>query len=165
MLCEIKGVCHLCRSDYKIIISESETHGSCPNCDGRPIKFKKFKGMVYIINNPNQVGVKIGLTTKDIKIRLKKLSSTGVPGKFSLVALFPSDRPEEDERKAHEKLKKFFLDKEHFDISPIDAVLCVYRALNRRKPIFNDKIIEKEFLQKIDEARKDMQRKLGSSIS
>lgn len=163
MLCEIKGVCHLCASEYKILISESETHGACPNCKGKPIKFKKFKGMIYIINNPNQIGVKIGLTTKDIKFRLKQLSSTGVPGRFSIVALFPSDRPDIDERKAHDKLKKFFLDKEHFNISPIEAVLNVYRALNRRTPIFNDKEIEIEFVNKIEESRIDMQKRLAGN--
>ena len=108
-------------------------------------EFKKFKGIVYVISNPNQRGVKIGLTTKDINTRLKQLSSTGVPGKFSLIALFPSDHPKKDEKKAHNKLKKFSMDKEHFNISETEAVLGVYRALNRREPIFYDPAVKSEF--------------------
>ena len=161
MLYEIKGVCHYCAADYKIIISDSATHGICPECYEKPVKFKKFKGMVYIISNPNQTGVKVGLTTKDINTRLKQLSSTGVPGRFNLIVLFPSDKPKEDEKKAHNKLKKYYLDKEHFDITQTEAVLSVYRALNRRAPIFYDKQVELEFHAELENARKEMSKKLG----
>jgi hypothetical protein len=161
MLYEIKGVCHYCAAEYKLIISEDQTHGICPECKNIPIKFKKFKGVVYIIKNPNQIGVKVGITKRNIDDRIKQLSGTGVPGKFKLVALFPSDRPEEDEKKAHEKLKKHFLDKEHFDISAIDALMSVYRALNRRHPIFYDSEIQKEFEIKCQENKEEMFKKLG----
>ncbi len=75
MLYEIKGVCHYCAAEYKLIISEDQTHGICPECHNSPIKFKKFKGAIYIINNPNQIGVKVGMTTKDVKERLKLIPS------------------------------------------------------------------------------------------
>ena len=164
MLYEIKGVCHECASPYKIIISDDQTHGICPECSAKPVKFKKFKGMVYIINNPNQTGVKVGLTTKDIAVRIKQLSSTGVAGKFALVALFPSDRPKQDEKKAHTKLKKYFLDKEHFDIDPLTAVLNVFRALNRREPIFYDHEIEAEFHETLEKNRREMRKRLGKKV-
>lgn len=165
MLYEIKGVCHYCAAEYKIIISDDETHGICPECGENPIKFKKFKGLIYIINNPNQTGLKVGLTTKDINLRLKQLSGTGVPGKFSLMAVFPSDNPKYDEKKAHDRLKKYYLDKEHFDISALDATLNVYRALNRRTPIIYDKQLEDDFNIEIEKSRALINERLGRNIN
>ena len=162
MLYEIKGICNNCAEEYKIIISDSDTFGICSDCGNKPIKFKKFKGLVYVISNPNQRGVKVGLTSKDIDVRVSQLNSTGVVGKFTKIALFPSDRPKIDEKKAHNKLKKFWIAKEHFDLSPTEAVLNIFRALNRREPIFYDKEIEKEFNGKLDEARQKMQKNLGN---
>jgi hypothetical protein len=161
MLYEIRGVCNHCAADYKVIISDSETHGICPECGEKPIKFRKIKGMVYVINNPNQRGVKVGLTTKDINNRLRSLSSTGVPGKFELLCIFPSNDPKTDEKKAHEKLRKFFLDKEHFDIEPLNAILLVYSALNRREPIFYSPKMEEEFNKTLDIRKETMQKKLS----
>jgi ssDNA-binding Zn-finger/Zn-ribbon topoisomerase 1 len=162
MIYEIKGRCEICAEEYKIIISDSNTFGICPDCGEQPIKFKKFKGMVYVISNPNQGGVKVGLTSKDIDSRVKQLNTTGVVGKFSKIAVFPSDRPEKDEKKAHDKLKKYKWEKEHFDLSPTEAVLKIYRALNYREPIFYDKGIEREFMVGVEEARKKMQKQLGN---
>lgn len=165
MLYEIKGNCVCCASEYKLVISGSSgVHGICPECGEKPIKFKKFKGMIYIVKNPNQSGVKVGLTTKDISFRLKQLSSTGVPGKFNVIALFPSDNPEVDEEKAHSKLRKFILDKEHFDVPEIDAVLAVYRSLNYRKPIFYEKNIESEFNERLKISKEAMSKRLGKSL-
>jgi hypothetical protein len=165
MLYEIKGVCNFCAAEYKLVVAESEAHGICPECGNKPIRFKKFKGMIYVVKNPNQSGVKVGLTSKDIAVRIKQLSSTGVPGKFKVIAIFPSDHLEDDEAKAHEKLKKYILDKEHFDINEIDAVLAVHRALNRRTPIFQDKKIEYEFNAKLQESKDLMKARLGSQTS
>ena len=164
MLYEIKGICINCAEEYKIIISDSDTFGICPDCGQQPIKFKKFNGMIYVISNPNQRGVKVGLTSKDIDTRLKSLNTTGVNGKFSKIAVFPSDRPQIDEKKAHDKLKKsrMYDLKEFFDITPTKAVLDIFRALNRREPIFYDKEVEKEFNAELEKARKKMQKNLGN---
>lgn len=150
-----------CAAEYISVISEDQSHAICGECNKVPVKFKKFKGVVYIISNPYQDGVKIGLTTKNIEKRLSQLSSTGVPGKFSVIALFPSDRPREDEKKAHEKLAKYKLDKEHFNVSALDAVMGVHRALNRRVPIFFDEEIEGQFEQAKELARQQMRRNLA----
>ena len=162
MLYEIKGICNNCAEEYKIIISDSDTYGICPDCGQQPIKFKKFNGMVYVISNPNQRGVKVGLTSKDIDTRVKQLNTTGVVGKFSKIALFPSDRPKTDEKKAHNKLKKFQIVKEHFELTPTEAVLYIFRALNRREPIFYDKEVEREFNDELEKARVKMQKNLGN---
>ena len=161
MLYQVKGVCQHCAAEYVAVISEDQSHGTCSECNERPIKFKKFKGVIYIISNPYQEGVKIGLTTNNIETRLSQLSSTGVPGKFSVIALFPSDRPKEDEKKAHVKLAKHKLDKEHFNVSALDAVMGVHRALNRRVPIFFDEEIEGQFEQAKELARQQMRRNLA----
>jgi len=109
------------------------------------MKIKKFKGLIYIISNPHQTGVKVGLTTKDVYERMRQLSSTGVVGNFELIALFPSDRPKADEKKAHDKLRKYNIAKEHFDTTPLVATQTVFKALNRKTPIFYNSDVEQQF--------------------
>ena len=161
MLYELKGICHKCAAEYKAILSESQTHGVCNECGVTPVKFKKFKGMVYIINNPHQTGVKVGLTEKGLEQRIKQLQSSGVPGNFVTVAVFPSDNPKKDEKKAHDKLVHYKLEKEHFDIEPEQAVLLVHRVLNYRTPIFFDKDMEAKFLADKEQARQKMAKNLA----
>ena len=161
MLYELKGICHQCAAEYKTILSGNETHGVCNECGTTPVKFKKFKGMVYIINNPYQTGVKVGLTEKGLEQRIKQLQSSGVPGNFAIVAVFPSDNPKKDEKKAHDKLMHCNLEKEHFDIEPEQAVMAVHRALGYRTPIFFDKKMEQIFLEKKEEASQKMAKQLS----
>jgi len=162
MLYEIKGKCQLCHSSYKIIISDTHSRGICDECGEKPLSFKKYEGVVYVINNPNQKGVKIGLTTKGIDKRVRELETTGVAGKFKKVAIFPSFHPKNDEKKAHDNLKKYRLDKEHFQIEPTQAVLKIFRALNRKvDPIFFDKEIEQSFYDEKEKARRTMLKNLG----
>jgi hypothetical protein len=92
--------------------------------------------------------------------RLRSLNSTGVPGDFIPIAIFPSDRPSTDEKRVHAKLRRHNIAKEHFDLEPIDAVLKAYRALNKRKPIFFDESLEEMFRLKLEEARIQMQIRL-----
>lgn len=138
----------------------AEPLDQCEKCGESPIVARPIKGLIYVVSNPNQTGVKVGLTTKTMEQRLKSLASTGVPGEFIPIAIFPSDRPAQDEKKVHEKLRKYNLSKEHFDLSPIDAVLGAYRALNKRRPIFFDAELEKTFHLKLEEARIQMQLRL-----
>jgi len=92
--------------------------------------------------------------------RLKSLNSTGVPGNFQTIAIFPSDNPAADEKRVHDKLRRKNLAKEHFDIEPVDAVLAAYRALNKRQPIFFDDSIRDTFHLKLEKARIEMQLRL-----
>jgi hypothetical protein len=163
MLYEMKGVCQHCASDYKILLVDSSLNSSCPECGESPIKIKKFKGLIYIISNPHQTGVKVGLTTKDVHERMRQLSSTGVAGIFELIALFPSDRPKVDEKKAHDKLKKYHITKEHFDTTPLIATQSVFRALNRKTPIFYNSDIEQQFNDAQAENRVIMNNRLAGN--
>lgn len=160
MFIEIVGVCQSCATEVKALLWNDQLIEVCTKCGHTPFELRPIPGLIYIIKNPNQKGVKIGLTTKSMEQRLKSLNSTGVPGGFEPFAMFPSELPKADEKRVHEKLKKYNFSKEHFDLEPIDAVLGAYRALNRRKPIFFDSNSEETFNLKLDEARIKMQLKL-----
>jgi hypothetical protein len=163
MLIEISGVCQHCAAEVKVLMLNGEPLDRCAACGQVPLAARFVKGLIYIVSNPNQTGVKIGLTTKTMEQRLKSLSSTGVPGEFVPVAIFPSERPAQDEKKVHEKLRRFHLSKEHFDLSPVEAVLGAYRALNKRRPIFFDSAIEETFRLKLEEAKIQMKLRLRGS--
>ena len=100
------------------------------------------------------------MTEKTIAARLKQLNTTGVAGKFSPVAIFKSDRPKKDEDRVHAKLAKKKLDKEHFQVGPVEAALKSYRALSNRLPIFFDKEVEATFHLKLEEAKIQMKLRL-----
>jgi predicted nucleic acid-binding protein len=160
MLLEIQGICQHCAEEVRILVLNGDALDECHKCKQSPFTSKVFKGIIYVVSNPNQIGVKIGLTTKTMEQRLKSLNSTGVPGDFQPVAIFPSDSPVADERRVHEKLRRRNLAKEHFDLDPVDAVLAAYRALNKRRPIFFDQDIKETFDLRLEEARIQMQLRL-----
>ncbi|HEY8609404.1 MAG TPA: GIY-YIG nuclease family protein [Noviherbaspirillum sp.] len=160
MLIEVTGVCQHCGNDVKVLMLNGETIDQCQSCAESPFEARLVKGLIYVVSNPNQKGVKVGLTTKSMEQRLKSLNSTGVPGDFIPIAIFPSDKPSADEKKVHEKLRRYNLAKEHFDLQPVDAVLGAYRALNRRKPIFFDSDIEETFYLKLEEDKIKMKLRL-----
>lgn len=157
MLYEIAGVCQHCAAEYSATVHNDQLLNLCPECDESPFAITRYKGLVYIVKNPHQAGVKIGMTEKTIEARLKALNNTSVPGQFDCVAIFASQRPKKDEEKVHEKLLRHKLDKEHFDLEPVDAILKAYRALNRKRPIFYDPATEEMFDLKLEEARIKMQ--------
>jgi hypothetical protein len=161
MLLEVSGICQHCAEDVRLLVLNDTILGACKACQESALEVKRVPGIVYVVSNNNQRGVKIGHTTKSIQQRLKSLSGTGVPGAFETIAIFPSQRPRSDEQKVHEKLKRHNLEKEHFDLDPVDAVLKTYRALNRRQPIFFDEVIEETFQLRLDEARIKMKLRLS----
>ncbi|HAT3892524.1 TPA: GIY-YIG nuclease family protein [Legionella pneumophila] len=160
MLIEFIGICQHCAGEIKILSLDGITIEDCSSCGQLPFIIKKVNGIIYILSNDHQIGVKIGLTKKTLEQRIKSLESTGVPGKFNKIAIFPSDKPEADEKRIHEKLRKHKISKEHFQLEPIDAVLGAYRALNKRKPIFYDKHLEETFKLKLEEAKIKMKLRL-----
>lgn len=162
MLIEFSGICQHCATEVKLLALDGFTIEDCVDCGQNPFTMKKIKGIIYILSNEYQMGVKIGLTEKTLDQRIKQLESTGVPGKFVKIAIFPSDKPKADEKRIHEKLQRYNLSKEHFQLEPIDAVLKAYRALNKRKPIFYDKNMEDTFSLKLEEARIKMKLQLRS---
>jgi hypothetical protein len=160
MLIELFGVCQHCATEVKLLVLDGTTIDDCSGCGQNPFALRRVKGIIYILSNDHQVGVKIGLTKKTLEQRIKNLESTGVPGKFTKIAIFPSDKPEVDEKRVHEKLRRYKITKEHFQLEPVDAVLGAYRALNKRKPIFYDKSIEETFNLKLEEAKIKMKLRL-----
>lgn len=137
MIYEFKGVCRHCATEVSVLIHNARVVGNCPDCNNEPFELSTVEGVVYVVTNPNQNGVKIGITTKTVEERIKGLNSTGVAGSFRAVAIFPSNNPKKHEKKVHEKLSRVRIEKEHFDLDPIDAVLKVYRILNKSiSPIF-----------------------------
>jgi hypothetical protein len=100
------------------------------------------------------------MTERTIEARLKQLNNTSVPGLFECIAIFASHRPKKDEQRVHEKLLRHKLDKEHFDLEPVDAALKAYRALSRKRPIFYDSSVEEMFDLRLEESRIQMQIRL-----
>jgi hypothetical protein len=160
MLTELSGVCQHCSTAVRVLMRDGALIGTCSSCDQEPFDTKPIPGVIYIVSNPNQLGVKIGMTNKSIDARLRSLSGTGVPGEFQLIAMFPSKRPKADEQKVHFKLKRKRIHKEHFNVEPVDAVLAAYRALNKRVPIFDDAGIEENFWLRLEQDRINTARKL-----
>lgn len=163
MVLEIHGICQYCKNEVQLLLHNNSLLSTCPHCSKDAFHLKKYIGVVYIVNNPNQHGVKIGMTEKSIETRLKTLNNTGVAGKFDWVAIFPTDKPKKDEQKIHNSptCKKSWISKEHFNLDPIDAVLCAYRTLNRKiEPIFNLQKDKETFYMKLEKARIEMKLKL-----
>lgn len=156
MIIEISGICQHCAEKISVLTIDGDPIDECSSCGQPAFSFKPVAGMIYVVNNPNQKGVKIGQTSKPIDQRLKALNSTGVAGNFEVVAVFPSDKPAADEKRVHEKLKRFNFAKEHFDLSPIDAVLGAYRALNKRRPVFYDHALVETFDLRLEKDRVTM---------
>lgn len=165
MLYELTIKCRHCATEISTVLHDGEIIDACPNCRNEPVHVRRITGLIYVVHNTNQRGVKIGLTEKSLEKRLRTLNTTGVPGKFIGIAIFPSDRPAFDEKRVHEKVSKYRIEKEHFDLAPLDAVLKAYRALNRRRPIFIDKSFEESFQLRLEKDRIDMKLKLSGSSS
>jgi len=160
VLLEFTGICQHCAEEVKVLVLNGSVLAECPKCKDSPCSVRRIQGLIYVVANQMQTGVKIGLTTKSIEDRIKSLNSTGVPGTFTPIAIFPTERPKQDEKRVHEKLRRFNISKEHFDIEPVDAVLKAYRALNKREPIFFDDKLKETFRLKLEEARVQMQLRL-----
>lgn len=160
MLLEFTGICQHCAEEVSVVVLDGQVIDKCHACSEIPFAVNKVKGLIYVVSNPNQTGVKIGLTTKSLDQRIKSLNTTGVAGSFVPIAIFPSNRPKLDEQKVHDKLTKFRIAKEHFDLEPVDAVLKAYRALNKRKPIFYDPYHEETFGLRLEQAKVQMKLRL-----
>lgn len=166
MIYEYKGVCRHCATEVSVLIHNARIVGDCPDCKTEPFDLSPVAGVIYVVTNPNQNGVKIGITTKTVEERIKSLNSTGVPGKFQPIAIFPSNTPRKHEKKIHEKLSKVRIEKEHFDLDPIDAALKIYRILNKSiRPIFYSNDDQDTFYEKLEHARITMKLKLKGEKS
>lgn len=166
MFYQVDGICQHCRKSVSALGRDFSILDTCPECGMEPFGIKRFAGLVYVVSNPNQSGVKIGMTEKTIDQRIKGLNSSGVPGSFQPIAVFPSKRPRQDEKRIHDKLARKRIAKEHFDLEPIDAVLKCFRILNRRNPVFFDDELQEKFCKRLEIAKLEMQLRLkgGSEL-
>lgn len=90
------------------------------------------KGYVYVAENPEIPGkVKIGYTTRDVRKRMKELSSgTGVPGKYTATYKFRVARPKHVEKTVHRKLshRKIQDGGEFFKVTPKEAARVIKKV-------------------------------------
>ena len=131
----VRSTCHECGKDVELILSDLKRRLNCPDCDAVVIKAQKAKGYIYVISNPRFDGVKIGMTEKSVEARVKSLRTAGVPMKPKIEGYFISHNVQQDEKKAHEKLRRYHLEREHFSI---DAVTALIRLANTfgREPMY-----------------------------
>lgn len=138
---QVTLTCAYCKNETRAILTNGVSGAICNSCGEKVLKAKRFDGVVYVLSHPKVSGVKIGMTQRDVFKRAKQISGTGVPGDFTVMAAFPSINPIRDERKVHDKLSRFRMAKEHFELDAVIAVAKVRTILNR-EPVFIDKGIE-----------------------
>jgi hypothetical protein len=91
-----------------------------------------FRGWIYVLVNPSLEGlVKIGFSTKDPAIRVKELSSTGVPRTFLIAYEAIVENPRDLEQRVHSSLKLHHENKEFFRITPEEAVAVIRDVANK----------------------------------
>ena len=88
------------------------------------------KGHVYAVRAPGDPLVKIGMTTRTPRERLRELNNTSVCADFELEFALPVDRPQAVERAAHEALRtrRVRTDREFFRCGPRRARAAIERA-------------------------------------
>jgi hypothetical protein len=89
-----------------------------------------IKGWVYVLTNPGIPGlVKIGFSTKDPALRVRELSTTGVPHEYEIAFDAMVDGPSEVEAKVHTLLKAAHESKEFFRATPATAATAILEAV------------------------------------
>ena len=169
MILKFSGKCQHCAADYDIIQMDDQFHGKCLECKSPPLKTKAYKGLIYVLSNPQNEGVKIGLTNKTLDARLRTLRSAAVFGVLKKIAFWPSDNAKKHEKMVHDKLVRFRIKdsfgKEFFKLDPIEACAKVSKVL-RKDPIFFRSEDEDAYLLVLEKRRIDMTLRLnGKKIS
>lgn len=96
-----------------------------------------IKGYVYICSNPTYDNiVKVGMTTKDPRKRVKQLYNTSVPAPFQLEHYWTitNTTPKAFESSCHRHLGKYRVtdNREFFRISPDQAIAEISTMLNNK---------------------------------
>ena len=166
MIYEISGICQNCRGAVEVVVEHNRGKIICQSCKQEPFKVRPFNGVIYVCSVPSQKGlVKVGKTTKTAETRAKGLSTSGVAGKFKVLAVFPSRRLNSDEKKAHDKLQRYHHFKEHFKIDPAEAIAKIRSALNRREPIIYDSELKAQVSDIVEKNRRTMTNRIGNGHS
>ncbi|NJC05778.1 DNA-directed RNA polymerase subunit RPC12/RpoP [Sphingomonas kaistensis] len=161
---QITTTCANCRSENRVIIADENASASCQACGSQLLKAKRFAGVIYVMSNPKVQGVKVGMTSRNVFARAKQISGTGVPGDFSVLAAFPSNNPNKDERKVHEKLSRKRIGKEHFDLDPVTAIVRI-RTILSKEWVFLDRKHERPVLERLTEQKENAQRRFAGGQS
>lgn len=149
---QVTTECASCNHKNILIMTDKKRSAKCENCEGDLINFRRFDGVVYVLSNPRVEGVKIGMTKGDVFQRAKQVSGTGVPGRFEVIAAYPSKNPRADEKRVHDKLKRYRIAKEHFGLDEVTAVTKIKSTLKREwvylKPSFVSAVEDRILSQK-----------------
>ena len=88
-----------------------------------------MSGIVYVLSHKAMPDLlKIGFTTRSIEERVQELSSTGVPGKYTVELYFRTDDASQFELLLHRTLREFHFEKEFFK-ADIETVIKAIHAL------------------------------------
>lgn len=125
--------CASCQTQFETTVYKHKSPVVCANCGAEQGEVKPIKGFIYVAANSKQPGfAKVGLTTKDPEQRMKEISrGAGSIGEWTVAALFPSNRPDFDEKRCHKKLERQREKSEVFAIDPADASVKVRTTLGR----------------------------------
>jgi hypothetical protein len=97
---------------------------------------------IYILENPSFAGViKIGMTAREVDVRVKELSShTGVPTEFTVFRKYAVDDATLAERRIHARLVGYRVseNREFFKISAEDAAMIIEEMLGVDEPKLSD---------------------------
>ena len=97
---------------------------------------------IYILENPSLIGVvKIGMTAREVDVRVKELSShTGVPTEFTVFRKYAVDDATLVERQIHARLVEYRVseNREFFKISVEDAAMIIEEMLKVNEPKLSD---------------------------
>jgi hypothetical protein len=86
----------------------------------------KLRGWIYVLKNPSLEGlVKVGFSTKDPALRVKELSTTGVPRVFVIAYEALVENPRGFEQRVHSNLMSHHENKEFFRTTPEKAVAAI----------------------------------------
>jgi hypothetical protein len=139
--------CNNCEEKISFTLYGDKTKLICPNCEYEEGKAKAYEGFIYVMWNPRLKDyIKVGRAI-DPENRARQHSTGGVPGKYEIMALFPSNNQTADEKKALKKLKSYKdkNSKEVFKICPALATRKIQLALSRRETAFMSKKIQEEY--------------------
>ena len=93
-----------------------------------------MNGTIYILSHeamPNLL--KIGYTTRTIEERVQELSSTGVPGKYTIQLYFQTDDAPQFESLLHRTLREFHFKKEFFRADIETVIQAVHGLISENR--------------------------------
>jgi len=93
-----------------------------------------MSGIVYVLSHkaiPDLL--KIGFTTRSIEERVQELSSTGVPGKYTVELYFQTDDAPQFELLLHRTLREFHFEKEFFRADIETVIRAVHGLISENR--------------------------------